>query len=147
MKKQVIINHVALPLGVTLIEPQRHIDQRGCLVALQEGSPLPFRPLRTFIINDVPPSGARAQHAESCHEFLLMLNGRCRVEVNDGSNFASLELEHGGPGIHIVPGVWIALSDFSKEAQLLVCASTPYADVKYFSAAQPDLIKRSLESS
>ena len=138
-------NHISLPLGATLIEVPRYVDQRGSLVALEQGLPLPFEPLRTFFISNVPPFAKRAGHAESCHEFLLMLSGSCCAEVSDGTGSVRLGLVSDGLGLHVTPGVWIALSDFTKNALLLVCASTRYAEVEYFTTAQPELIRRSLD--
>jgi len=129
-----------LPAGVRLVSVASHKDARGRLFALEHPSPVPFSPVRTFLILDVPPGQARAGHAPSCHEFLWVLSGSCAVTVNDGGTRFEIRLQAQKQALAVSPGVWIGLSDFEAGTVLLVLASKSYSETKLFSEPQPALI-------
>lgn len=106
-------------------------DRRGELFALQRLHPLPFTPVRTFIITDVPPGEHRARHAVSCDEFLWMISGGCqallRIEADvvcaDERRF---QLRSRGPGLYVPEGVWLDLSNFLPGSVLVCLAAGEY---------------------
>jgi WxcM-like protein len=132
----------ALPFGIKMLPVSLHEDGRGTLYAFEEGNPLPFTPVRLFIIRDVPPREIRAQHAVSCHEFLWMIAGSCTLNADNGSERASLRLQADGNGALVSSGVWMELCDFGEDAILSVLASRSYADTRYFTTPQPGIISR-----
>ncbi|MBC7778710.1 MAG: FdtA/QdtA family cupin domain-containing protein [Proteobacteria bacterium] len=129
-----------LPDGVALVSAASNEDARGRLLALEHGSPVPFVPVRTFVILDVPAGQPRAGHAFSCHEFLLVLNGSCTVTVDDGQKRLRLRLRAKEYGLNVSPGVWVGLDDFECGTVLMVLASKSFCDTQYFPNPQPALI-------
>lgn len=96
-------------------------------MAGQHGEELPFAPVRFFAISDVPEGAQRAQHANlRSAEVLVCLNGRCSVEVHDGSGLERFELETPHRALHVPARHWLACKDFSPGSVLLVLASHPY---------------------
>src|SRR5262245_58680466 len=68
------------------IEVPQFSDPRGLRCALERLRPLPFTPVRTFIITDVPPGQHRAEHDASCDEFLWMAIGACQALVREAES-------------------------------------------------------------
>jgi hypothetical protein len=130
-----------LPFGVKILSVPPHEDGRGKLYALEQGSPLPFTPVRLFVIRDVPSREIRARHAVSCHEFLWMIAGSCTLNADNGSERVSLRLQVDGNGVLVSAGVWMELCEF-EGAILAVLASSSYADTRYFAAPEPGIITR-----
>ena len=121
----------------TTLEAVRHIDvpqfsdQRGDLFALEHSRPVPFTPVRTFVITKVPEGKHRAQHVVSCDQFLWMVAGACQAVVREraeplSANERSFQLTARGPGLFLPEGVWLDLSNFSSDSVLLCLASAGY---------------------
>jgi hypothetical protein len=107
-------------------------DRRGALFALERLRPLPFTPVRTFIITDVPAGEHRAQHALLCDEFLWMLSGGCRALVRTeaggaGADERRFQLQSRGPGLYLPEGVWLDLSNFLPGSMLVCLAAEEYS--------------------
>jgi hypothetical protein len=129
-----------LPVGVELVSVRSYQDVRGRLSPLERHSSLPFTPVRTFVIRDVPPGQTRAGHALTCHEFLWVLEGSCAATVYDGRIRLTIRLHAGQQALVVSPGVWIGLSHFERGTVLLALASKPYSETKRFPEPQPALI-------
>ncbi len=60
-------------------------DYRGDLTEVELKRDLPFNPKRIFLINNVPSSKVRGEHAhKKCHQFLLCIKGSVSVIADDG---------------------------------------------------------------
>lgn len=116
-----------------------HRDARGNLVAFDRET-IPFAPVRTFAIFDVPPGQTRAGHAVSCDEFLWVPAGSCRLSTDDGARKSSVILSSNDRGVLIPAGMWIQLSEFAPSTFVLVFASKLFSETEYFAAPRPDLL-------
>ena len=116
--------------GAYGIDVPEFIDARGCLVAFEEACPLPFRPVRTFVIMDVPAGAHRAQHVTRCTEFLWMAIGACRAIVRPDEGRETEEqhfqLVSHGQGLLVPKGAWIDLCDFNAGSILVCMADADY---------------------
>jgi hypothetical protein len=111
--------------------PQRG-DARGHLLFAQEGSELPFTPRRLFVIFDVAADATRGGHAQRAqHQFLMMLQGGCTVEVDDGRTKMPVRLETREHGLYVPPRVWLDLREFTPGAICGVLASDRYDEADY----------------
>jgi hypothetical protein len=113
------------------IDVPQFVDPRGRLAAFELALPLPFKPVRTFIISDVPPTAHRGQHAIDCEEFLWMATGTCRVDVRqvtgrEGQDEERFHLVAHGPGLYLPRGFWIDLYEFSPGSILICMADSEY---------------------
>lgn len=117
---------MALPGGVRLIDIPRHADARGDLFAMEQDGPLPFQPLRVFVIADVPLGAHRARHNTPCEEFLWVASGACTALLRADGVETGVSLERRGPGLYVPKGTWLELRDFAPESILICVASTKY---------------------
>ena len=117
-------------VGAYEIDVPQFTDARGCLVAFEEARPLPFRPVRTFVISDVPEGAHRAQHVTRCTELLWMATGACRAVVRHGEGQQSgerqFQLVARGQGLLVPKDVWIDLCEFSPGSVLVCMADSDY---------------------
>ena len=103
------------------------IDARGKLSVGEFERDLPFRPMRYFIVYDVPSLETRGEHAHrECHEFLVCVRGRCAVVVDDGTTRREIALERPDMGVNLPAMTWRLQYKFSADAILLVFASHYY---------------------
>ncbi len=103
------------------------VDERGMLSVAEIGDVLPFPVVRYFLVAEVPPDKARAQHAQRrSHELLSCIAGACTVEVRWHAGNAVHRLADPGTALHVPPGVWVECREFSEDALLLVLCSHPY---------------------
>lgn len=64
--------------GVTLHSLKEVTDIRGRLSAGEFERSVPFKPLRYFLVYDVPTAETRGEHAHlNCHQFLVAVKGSC----------------------------------------------------------------------
>jgi hypothetical protein len=71
--------------GLTFVKLHEHSDQRGRMRIVEVESGLPFVPVRSFIISDVPSDQSRAGHAVSCDELLIVAQGSCLITARTGA--------------------------------------------------------------
>jgi len=117
-----------LDLG-RLVDVPRFGDSRGQLFPFQRMQPVPFVPVRAFIIAEVPEGKHRAQHLLSCEQFLWMVAGSCHAMVRDGplgGDERHFRLSERGPGLYLPKGVWLDLSEFAPASILLCLAAADY---------------------
>jgi len=113
--------------GVSLHHVPTYRDSRGSLSARQVGQGVPFAPVRSFVVSDVPGEEVRGAHAHRrCHQLLTCLKGSMRCIVDDGRNREETILDHPEIGLYIPPMVWSEQYAYSRDAILLVLASHPY---------------------
>ena len=117
---------------VKLVRLPTFRDARGILTAGEVGRAVPFEVKRYFVVYGVKGGEKRGEHAHSeCHQFLTCAAGSCAVEVFDGTNRRTFQLESPETGLHIPPGIWGVQSGHTADCVLLVLASMPYDEKEY----------------
>lgn len=82
-------------MNYKLIETDIKGDERGRLIAFEEGVNCPFDVKRAFYIFDTKGGTARGCHANRNSEFLLIaINGSCKVKIDDGKTQEIVELSN-----------------------------------------------------
>jgi hypothetical protein len=119
--------------GLEFIELHEHADERGRMriVEVDEGG-LPFVPVRSFIVSDVPSGKSRAGHAVSCDELLIVAQGSCLITARTKAGLEEHRLTPEIGGVHLKPGTWLILSEFEPGTILVTYASERYADTRFF---------------
>lgn len=113
--------------GVTLHSFRTVPDLRGSLTAGEFDKEIPFKPLRYFLVYDVPTAETRGEHAHHrCHQFLIAVKGSVRVVADDGRQRQEFLLDRSNLGLHLPPMVWGIQYHYSPDAVLLVFASDYY---------------------
>lgn len=113
-------------------EFQKHGDDRGMLVALEEGKDIPFVIKRVYYIYDTLTEVRRGFHAhKNLKQILVCVKGSCKLHLDNGYETAEVVLDKPYEGIYIENNIWREMYDFSKDAVLLVLASELYNESDY----------------
>jgi hypothetical protein len=118
--------------GLRFIPLQEHSDERGRMRIVEVDTDLPFVPVRSFIISDVPTGKTRAGHAVSCEELLIVAQGSCLITARTAAGLEEHRLTPATGGVHLLPGTWLMLSEFEPGTIMVTYASERYADTRFF---------------
>lgn len=111
--------------------PKVH-NRAGNLTALENQINIPFDVKRVYYLYDVPGGEDRGGHAHyNLQQFIVAVSGAFDVLINDGINKKVIHLDRPYIGLHIVPGIWRELLNFSSGAVSLVLASEKYNSQDY----------------
>ena len=97
--------------GLRFVEIQEHSDARGKMRIVEvDGGGLPFVPVRSFIVSDVPSGKSRAGHAVSCDELIIVAQGSCLITARTGAGLEEHRLTPDTGAAHLRQGTWLMLS-------------------------------------
>ena len=109
-----------------------HGDDRGQLIAIEEGKDLPFDVKRVYYIYDTLPGVRRGFHAHRClQQILICVSGSCKIHLDNGFDTVEVVLDKPSEGLYIANDMWREMYDFSPDAVLLVLASEYYDEADY----------------
>ena len=107
-------------------------DERGKLVAIESGITVPFEIKRVFYIYGTQPNVPRGQHSHrKTKQYLIAVNGSCKVTLDNGRSKEIHELKHPHVGLLQDAMVWGTMHDFSADCVLLVLADQYYNEADY----------------
>lgn len=125
---------------VQVVDITRHRDVRGTLTAIEKAAGLiPFDPVRTFFISDVPAGASRANHAVNCELFIMVLVGGAVLTEFQGTNQQSWPMTV-DQGLLIPSFRYIVVSDIQPSTILAVFASKKFAETSYYTQAEAELL-------
>jgi uncharacterized RmlC-like cupin family protein len=111
--------------------PRVH-NRAGNLTALENNETIPFAVRRIYYLYDIPGGEERGGHAHrELEQFIVAVSGAFEVLIDDGVNTKVVRLDRPFIGLHIVPGIWRRLLNFSSGAVSLVLASCDYDEADY----------------
>ena len=111
---------------------KHHSDRKGNLTVVENGVTLPFDVKRVYYLYDVPGGENRGAHAHrELEQLIVAASGSFTVTLDDGKNRRSFFLNRPYQGLHVMPGLWRDLEDFSSGAVLMVLASDVYKPSDY----------------
>ncbi len=109
-----------------------HRDARGALVAYEHPRQVPFVPVRTFVLYDVPAGARRGGHAhKACHELLIAFGGTVRVTLSDPFGERTVTLSRPTEALHLAPLTWLDIEGMDPDAICVVLCSHPYDEDDY----------------
>lgn len=109
-----------------------HGDDRGQLVAIEEGKDVPFKVKRVYYLFDTVSGVRRGYHAHrNLQQALVCVHGSCKILLDDGRGKETVELSCPNEGLYIANNIWREMYDFSSDAVLLVLASELYDESDY----------------
>ncbi len=126
-------------------------NRSGTITPIQNELEVPFAIQRVYYLYDVPGGESRGAHAHrELEQVIVAVSGSFDVTIDDGRNKKTVSLNRPYFGLHLKPGMWRELSNFSSGAICLVLASMLYKESDYirdyeeFKIFKSDLIQRFL---
>lgn len=119
-------------MDIKLIEFEKHGDDRGTLVALEQGKNIPFEVKRVYYMYDTTVGTRRGFHAhKELKQVLVCVKGSCTIHLDDGAETAEVPLTSPDVGLVIDSAIWREMHHFSSDAVLMVLASELYDESDY----------------
>jgi hypothetical protein len=113
----------------------------GNITAINNGLEIPFAVRRVYYLYDVPGGESRGGHAHrALQQVIIAASGSFEVQVDDGKTKRTFALNRPYIGVHLPPGLWRELGNFSSGAICLVLASETFDEEDYIRDYQ-DYIK------
>ena len=119
-------------MEVKFIEFQKHGDDRGSLIALEQDVNIPFEIKRVYYLFNTKKNVRRGLHAhKELKQLAVALTGSVRFLLDDGAEKIELLLDTSSQGLYIGPGVWREIYDFSDDCVLMILADHVYEESDY----------------
>ena len=119
-------------MKINFIPLQKHGDDRGSLVALEEENNIPFSIKRVYYIFDTKEGVRRGFHAhKKLKQVAIAIKGSCRFLLDDGTERIEVVLDNPAQGLLIESCIWREMYDFSSDCVLMVLADCHYDENDY----------------
>ncbi|AWH89661.1 sugar 3,4-ketoisomerase [Limnobaculum parvum] len=119
-------------MEIQLIPLQKHGDERGLLIALEEEKNIPFPIKRVYYMFDTLKDIRRGYHAhKSIRQIAIAVRGQCKFHLDDGKLKKQVLLDDPAKGLLIEPYIWHEMYDFSDDCILMVLANDFYDEADY----------------
>ncbi|MCK6876072.1 FdtA/QdtA family cupin domain-containing protein [Enterobacter bugandensis] len=119
-------------MKINFIPLQKHGDDRGSLVALEEENNIPFSIKRVYYIFDTKEGVRRGFHAhKKLKQVAIAVKGSCRFLLDDGTEKIEVVLDNPAQGLLIESCIWREMYDFSSDCVLMVLADSHYDENDY----------------
>ena len=128
-----------------LIDLSKIQNKSGNITVLENKNDIPFDVKRIYYLYDIPSGESRGGHAHyQLEQYLVAVGGSFDVLLDDGKNKKRLTLNRPNIALHIVPGLWRELDNFSSGCISMVLASHLYDEDDYI-RSYADFIKEKNE--
>lgn len=115
-----------------MLEFVSHGDDRGQLIAVENGKEFDFPIQRFYYIFKTTKGTRRGFHAhKSLQQVLICICGSCKLHFDDGHETREVQLDSPDKGVYVGNNVWREMYDFSEDAVLAVLASDVYTEDDY----------------
>ena len=113
-------------------ELDKNHREKGNITVLENSKIIPFDIKRIYYLYDVPGGEQRGGHAhKELSQLIIAAGGSFDVELDDGNNKRTITLNRPYQGLHVVPGIWRELKNFSSGSTCLVLASNIFETEDY----------------
>jgi dTDP-4-dehydrorhamnose 3,5-epimerase-like enzyme len=119
-------------MQIKILPLQTPGDDRGSLIALEEGVNIPFAIKRVYYLFNTSKDVRRGFHAhKDLNQVVIAVRGSCRFLLDDGKERISLLLDDPTQGLLIESCIWREMYDFSEDCVLMVLANHLYDESDY----------------
>lgn len=107
-------------------------NESGSISVLENNENIPFDIKRVYYLYDVPMGAERGGHGHyELQQYVVAASGSFTFVLDDGKNKKEVFLNHPNKALHIKPGIWREMKDFSSGSVCLVLASHQYDEKDY----------------
>lgn len=107
-------------------------NEAGNITIVENEKNIPFDVKRLYYLYDIPGGESRGGHAHyDLEQFIIAASGSFEVILDDGENKKRVTLNSPDKALHIVPGLWRELDNFSSGSICLILASHKYDENDY----------------
>ena len=107
-------------------------DDRGSLIAVEEGYNVPFEIKRVYYIFDTKQGVERGFHAhKKLKQLCIAVKGSCTFVLDNGNSKKEIVLNNPNQGLFIEGLIWREMKNFSSDCALVVIASEHYDESDY----------------
>lgn len=104
----------------------------GNISVVENDNNIPFKIKRIYYLYDIPEGESRGGHAHyELEQYIIAVNGSFDVILDDGVNKKIFCLNRPFIALHVVPGIWRELDNFSSCSICMVLASNKYLESDY----------------
>jgi len=116
----------------SIIEVSKISSEAGNLTVVENGVNIPFDVKRIYYLYNVPSGEARGGHAHyKLEQYIIAASGGFDVILDDGKNKKRFTLNRPNLALHILPGLWRELENYSSGSITMVLASEVYDEKDY----------------
>ena len=107
-------------------------DERGSLIALEQGQDIPFEIKRFYYIFNISKGFERGFHAHSnLKQMAIAVSGKCMFLIDNGIKKEEMYLDNPNKGLFIDGLIWREIKEFSEDCVLVVLANDHYKEKDY----------------
>lgn len=107
-------------------------DNRGSLIAIEEGYNTPFDIKRVYYIFATKENVTRGCHAHiNLKQIAIAVKGNCTFILDNGKTRENIDLNDPNKGLLIEGLIWREMKNFSSDCVLVVLASEHYDENDY----------------
>ncbi len=107
-------------------------DDRGSLIAIEEGYNTPFAIKRVYYIFDTKKGVERGFHAHiNLKQMCIAVKGSCTFILDNSKKKEEITLDNPNQGLFIEGLIWREMKKFSPDCVLVVLASEHYDESDY----------------
>lgn len=107
-------------------------NDAGNITVLENNKNIPFNIKRIYYLYDIPMGSDRGGHGHfQLQQFIVAASGSFTFVLDDGVNKKSFFLNDPSKALHIRPGIWREIKEFSSGSICLVLASDIYSENDY----------------
>ncbi|HIP33758.1 MAG TPA: WxcM-like domain-containing protein [Bacteroidia bacterium] len=119
-------------LDCNVIELSKIHNKAGNITIVENDNSIPFDVKRVYYLYDIPSGEERGGHAHyELEQYIIAASGSFDVLLNDGNDQRRITLNRPNIALHIVPGLWRELENFSSGSISMVLASQTYTENDY----------------
>lgn len=107
-------------------------NDAGNITVLENNENIPFDIKRVYYLYDVPMGADRGGHGHyELQQYIVAASGSFTFVLDDGIIRKDFFLNDPSKALHILPGIWREIKDFSSGSICLVLASHEYKELDY----------------
>lgn len=119
-------------MNISLVGLQKHGDERGMLIALEEGKNVPFVIRRVYYLFGTKGGVHRGLHAHrNLRQLAVAMRGSMTFRLSDGFSRREIVLDDPAEGLLLDRMIWREMCDFSEDCVLMVLADQLYDPTDY----------------